>query len=99
MDRPLLQLSDEPTEEELHQRIAFYKARLMDIQKAPEGSPHRRGWREVSRRLQECRRRLSALQARRRNGRILYTRRPSMAGAVRDRGRSSPAGPAEARSV
>jgi len=75
MNQPLLHVNEDLTEEELHQRIAFYKARLMDIQKAPEGSPHRRGQQEVSRRLQESRRSLSALQARRRAGRSLGSRR------------------------
>ena len=81
MTEPQMAFGDPVTEEELHQRIAFYKARLADIQKAPEGSPHRRGWDEATRRLQECRRKLRALHQHRRAGPPPSRHRAAAAGA------------------
>lgn len=56
----------EVTEEELREQVAYYKARLMDIEKAPPHSRHRDGWAETRRRLHQCQRQLKALQHRHR---------------------------------
>lgn len=61
-----LWLNREITEEELLRNIAYYKARLVDIQNAPPHSRHREGWADTRERLEQCQRRLAELRRRRR---------------------------------
>jgi len=60
------QREDDPqTEDQLLGRIAYYKARLADIQKAPKHSRHREGWEAVAARLEESQHQLARLRSRR----------------------------------
>lgn len=52
-------------EEQLRSQIAYYKARLADIQKAPSNSRHREGWDAVATRLAESQYLLARLHSRR----------------------------------
>lgn len=52
-------------EDQLLSQIAYYKARLADIQKAPKNSRHREGWETVTSRLEESQYLLARLRSRR----------------------------------
>lgn len=59
---PSFWINEEVAEEQLLRQIAYYKARLADIQKAPENSRHREGLATTEYRLEECRQRLAQLR-------------------------------------
>jgi hypothetical protein len=56
-------LNKDVAEEHLLREIAYYKARLADIEKAPRHSRHREGWGLTANRLQECRTKLAKLRS------------------------------------
>jgi hypothetical protein len=59
------QTDPQAVEDQLLSRIAYYKARLADIQKAPKNSRHREGWEAVASRLEESQYLLAHLRSRR----------------------------------
>lgn len=72
--RSVMEVSGGPmgliTEDQLLNEIAYYRARLADIEKAPEQSRHREGLERVSSRLKECQHQLAALRSKRANHRF-----------------------------
>lgn len=56
------QIDPQAVEDQLLSQIAYYKARLADIQKAPRNSRHREGWETVTSRLEESQHRLARLR-------------------------------------